>query len=132
MIARTEPACLLIADIAGYSSYLAGVELDHAPFSTQLIAHGPGRTDLVYRMARPRSAKDRSVLEAMEEPMRAMLTSTAAPLIELAGADAAARAAARSDEPELPRTTARHLTAPVPTAGGPIDFTADDGGAGRS
>lgn len=30
MIARPEPACLLIADIAGYSSYLAGVELDHA------------------------------------------------------------------------------------------------------
>ena len=30
MLARTEPACLVIADIAGYSSYLAGVELDHA------------------------------------------------------------------------------------------------------
>src|SRR5262245_55409364 len=26
----TEPACLLIADITGYTSYLAGVELDHA------------------------------------------------------------------------------------------------------
>ncbi len=25
-----EPACLLIADISGYTSYLAGVELDHA------------------------------------------------------------------------------------------------------
>ena len=30
MLARTEPACLVIADIAGYSDYLAGVELDHA------------------------------------------------------------------------------------------------------
>jgi class 3 adenylate cyclase len=27
---RTEPACLVIADIAGYTGYLAGVELDHA------------------------------------------------------------------------------------------------------
>jgi hypothetical protein len=26
----TEPACLLIADISGYTSYLVGVELDHA------------------------------------------------------------------------------------------------------
>jgi Protein of unknown function (DUF2652)/Polyketide cyclase / dehydrase and lipid transport len=26
----TEPACLLIADISGYTGYLAGVELDHA------------------------------------------------------------------------------------------------------
>jgi uncharacterized protein YndB with AHSA1/START domain len=26
----TEPTCLLIADISGYTSYLAGVELDHA------------------------------------------------------------------------------------------------------
>jgi class 3 adenylate cyclase len=25
-----EPTCLLIADISGYTSYLAGVELDHA------------------------------------------------------------------------------------------------------
>ena len=33
MLARTEPACLVIADIAdiaGYDGYLAGVELDHA------------------------------------------------------------------------------------------------------
>ena len=26
----TESACLLIADISGYTGYLAGVELDHA------------------------------------------------------------------------------------------------------
>src|SRR6476661_3132007 len=27
---QPEPACLIIADISGYTSYLAGVELDHA------------------------------------------------------------------------------------------------------
>jgi uncharacterized protein YndB with AHSA1/START domain len=30
MNGQTEPACLLIADISGYTGYLAGVELDHA------------------------------------------------------------------------------------------------------
>jgi uncharacterized protein YndB with AHSA1/START domain len=30
MAAAATPACLLIADISGYTSYLAGVELDHA------------------------------------------------------------------------------------------------------
>jgi uncharacterized protein YndB with AHSA1/START domain len=30
MLPKPEPACLLIADISGYTSYLAGVELDHA------------------------------------------------------------------------------------------------------
>jgi uncharacterized protein YndB with AHSA1/START domain len=30
MLGRLEPACLVIADIAGYTGYLAGVELDHA------------------------------------------------------------------------------------------------------
>jgi hypothetical protein len=30
MLGRTEPACLVIADMAGYTGYLAGVELDHA------------------------------------------------------------------------------------------------------
>jgi hypothetical protein len=27
---QPEPVCLLIADISGYTRYLAGVELDHA------------------------------------------------------------------------------------------------------
>jgi hypothetical protein len=27
---QPEPACLVIADISGYTGYLAGVELDHA------------------------------------------------------------------------------------------------------
>jgi len=30
MLSRSEPATLVIADITGYTSYLAGVELDHA------------------------------------------------------------------------------------------------------
>ena len=30
MLNEPEPACLVIADITGYTSYLAGVELDHA------------------------------------------------------------------------------------------------------
>ena len=30
MLNRPEPACLVIADIAGYTGYMAGVELDHA------------------------------------------------------------------------------------------------------
>jgi uncharacterized protein YndB with AHSA1/START domain len=30
MLPRSEPACLVIADISGYTSYLAGTELDHA------------------------------------------------------------------------------------------------------
>ena len=30
MLSSPEPACLLIADISGYTSYLAGAELDHA------------------------------------------------------------------------------------------------------
>ena len=30
MLSSAEPACLLIADISGYTSYLARTELDHA------------------------------------------------------------------------------------------------------
>src|SRR6195256_3015337 len=30
MLPKAERACFLIADISGYTSYLAGVELDHA------------------------------------------------------------------------------------------------------
>lgn len=91
-------------------------------FTTELVALAPGRTDLVYRMARPRSTKDRRGLEAMWDPLRAMLTSTAATLVELAGADAAERAAAREAEPDVPVGIARHLAA----AGGPITVLSDD------
>jgi uncharacterized protein YndB with AHSA1/START domain len=30
MLSKPEPACIVIADIAGYTSYLAGTELDHS------------------------------------------------------------------------------------------------------
>ena len=30
MLPKTESACFVIADISGYTGYLAGVELDHA------------------------------------------------------------------------------------------------------
>ena len=30
MLSRAQPTCFLIADISGYTSYLAGVEIDHA------------------------------------------------------------------------------------------------------
>jgi hypothetical protein len=30
VLGKSEPACLLIADISGYTSFLAGAELDHA------------------------------------------------------------------------------------------------------
>src|SRR5204862_8219260 len=30
MLPKTESACFVIADISGYTSFLAGVELDHA------------------------------------------------------------------------------------------------------
>ena len=30
MLPKPEPACLVMADISGYTGYLAGVELDHA------------------------------------------------------------------------------------------------------
>jgi uncharacterized protein YndB with AHSA1/START domain len=44
---RPEPACLVLADISGYTSYLAGVELDHAQ---DILAD---LTDAVVRALRP-------------------------------------------------------------------------------
>jgi hypothetical protein len=80
-------------------------------FTTELIAHAPDQTDIVYRMARPRSVKDRSILEAMWGPLQEMLVSLAEPLIKLASADALARAADRQAEPEVPAGAASHLAA---------------------
>jgi uncharacterized protein YndB with AHSA1/START domain len=47
MLERPDPACLVIADISGYTSYLAGVELDHAQ---DILAD---LTDVVVRTLRP-------------------------------------------------------------------------------
>ena len=98
--------------------------------TTELIARGPGLTDLVYRVARPRSLKDRLIVQAMEGQFRTAVVRDSATLIELAAADAAERAAGREAEPDVPASTARHLSAPMAAAGGPIAYLPDDGGAG--
>jgi len=92
----------------------------------ELVAHGPDRTDLVFRVARPRTIKDRLILQAMERPFRAAVMRDGASLIELAAADARERAAGRVTEPEVPASAARHLTEPVAAAGGPIVYLPDD------
>jgi hypothetical protein len=98
--------------------------------TTELIARGPGQTDLVYRVARPRSLKDRLILQAMEGQFRTAVVRDSATLIELAAADAAERAAAREAEPDVPTSADRHLSAALPAAGGPIAYVSDDGGVG--
>ena len=75
--------------------------------TTELIARGPGQTDLVHRVARPRSLKDRLILQAMEGQFRKAVVRDSATLIELAAADAAERAAAREAEPDVPTSGAR-------------------------
>lgn len=53
MLARTEPACLVIADISGYTGYLAGVELDHAQdVLADLIATVVGALRPAFRLAK--------------------------------------------------------------------------------
>ena len=84
-----------------------------------------------YRVARPRSAQDRRVAEAIWDQIRPGVEQDGATLIELAAADAAARAADSATEPNVPANTARHLSEPLPAAGGPIDYLPDDGGAGK-
>ena len=93
--------------------------------TTELIEHGPAQTDLVYRVARPRSLKDRLILQAMESQFRTAVTRDSATLIELAAADAAERAAGRVTEPNVPASTARYLSAPVAATGGPIAYLPD-------
>jgi hypothetical protein len=93
--------------------------------TTELIARGPDQTDLVYRVARPRSLKDRLILQAMEGQFRTAVVRDTATLIELAAADAAERAAGREAEPDVPASTARHLSAPMAAAGGPIAYLSE-------
>ena len=93
--------------------------------TTELIARGPVETDLVYRVARPRSLKDRLILQAMEGQFRSAVVRDSATLIELAAADAAERAAGRVTEPNVSASTARYLSAPVTASGGPIAYLPD-------
>jgi hypothetical protein len=93
--------------------------------TTELIERVPDQTDLVYRVARPRSLKDRLILQAMEGQFRTAVVRDSATLIELATADAAERAAGRATEPDVPASTARYLSAPVTASGGPIVYLPD-------
>jgi hypothetical protein len=53
MINRSEPACLVIADIAGYTGYLAGTELDHAQdILADLIGTVVGALRPTFRLAK--------------------------------------------------------------------------------
>jgi len=53
MLNQSEPACLVIADITGYTSYLAGVELDHAQdILADLIDTVVGRLRPTFRLAK--------------------------------------------------------------------------------
>ncbi len=97
----------------------------------ELIARGSDRTDLVYRVARPRSLKDRLILQAMEGQFRKTVVRDSATLIELAAADARERAAGRGEEPAVLAGTGRHLSEPLLRVGGPIAHPLDDAGAGQ-
>lgn len=53
MLVKPELACLLIADIAGYTDYLAGVELDHAQdILADLVDTVVGRLRPTFRLAK--------------------------------------------------------------------------------
>jgi hypothetical protein len=93
--------------------------------TTELIEHGPGQTDLVYRVARPRSLKDRLILQAMEGQFRTAVVRDSATLVELAAADAAERAAGRATEPDVPASSTRHLSAPLMATSGPIAYLSE-------
>jgi hypothetical protein len=92
----------------------------------ELIERGPEQTDLVQRVARPRSIKDRLILQAMEGQFRKAVMHDSASLIELAAADARERAAGRAEEPGVPAGTARHLSEPVVAASGSIAYLPDE------
>ena len=53
MIGQPEPACLVIADISGYTGYLAGVELDHAQdILADLVSTVVGAMRPTFRLAK--------------------------------------------------------------------------------
>jgi hypothetical protein len=91
----------------------------------ELIAHGPDRTDIVWRVARPRSRKDRLIVRAMEGFFRKNVRRDVDAMVELAAADARERAAGRDAEPELPESAARYLSAPL-RGGASIAYLPED------
>lgn len=73
MLNAPEPACLVIADMTGYTSDLAGVELDHAQdIPADLMDTVVGSLHVTMRMERPRSARDRAFLEEMRPTLGPM------------------------------------------------------------
>lgn len=105
---------------------MVGQDIAPITVTTELIARGSERTDLVYRMARPRSARDQEALVAMEGYLRQVLMQDGAVLIELAAADASDRAAGRSVEPDVPVGAARHVSGPMSSDARPIANAGDD------
>jgi uncharacterized protein YndB with AHSA1/START domain len=88
----------------------------------ELTVRGPGQTDVAFRLKRPRSTKDRLIMERIWDQIRPGIVRDGANLIELAAADAAERAAAREAEPDVPTSPARHLAAPMTAPPGPIAY----------
>src|SRR5215212_9559448 len=53
MLSQPEPACLIIADISGYTGFLAGAELDHAQdILADLMAQVVGGLRPTFRLAK--------------------------------------------------------------------------------
>jgi hypothetical protein len=96
---------------------MVGKEVAPVTVTMELVGRSPDQTDLIYRMARSSSAKDRDALAAMEDYFRKVLVDDGGILIELAAADARERAAGRSAEPDVPASAARNLSEPTTSAG---------------
>jgi hypothetical protein len=96
---------------------MVGKEVAPVTVTMELVGRSPDQTDLIYRMARSSSAKDRDALAAMEDYFRQVLVDDGGVLIELAAADARERAAGRSAEPDVPASAARNLSEPTTSAG---------------
>lgn len=92
MLLRPEPATLAIADISGYTGYLAEVELDHAQ---DILG------DLVA-----------TVIGALKVELRKNVECDMASLGPALEVDAAARAAGLFDEPSVSASAGRYLREP--------------------
>jgi hypothetical protein len=85
-------------------------------------------TRVEYRVAKPRSLKDRTILRAVLPMIRDSIEKGAATLTTLISDDLAARAAAAAGgpaEPSVPTSPGRHLADPLP---GPISYLPDEDG----
>ncbi len=132
MLNRPEPACLVIADLSGYTGYLAAVELDHAQDIladlidtvvgalrptfrlAKLEPVGDDRTLVQFRFARPRSAKDRAFLEAVLPQIAPQFQAGLASLVSVLSEEMERRRAEGAlPEPEVPASAGRFLSEPV-------------------